>query len=385
MKYSFKKINIEAPFPTKQCGHLAQTFLVNDFKDHLFGRVFAFKDETSWVFHISLDLLAFPFEYRNDLQKRLQEKLGREIVVITSTTHTHYSHDVTSQKYLDYLLETLTNEIVTMNYQEMGEVFTSYQIVPFHEVGKSRITGYESNNEYLVLIRFFQKEECFLNWIIYNCHPTTLPANSNFFSSEYPGYLLNECEKLYQQDFTFSLGASGDISTRFTRKSQDYNAMVELANKLKLKVEQLLQQESTKQSLKLEYHQQEMKYEYDFSEIVLPNTNTERTNRELETIEIGKQVRQELAQKHSFLSFPLTNQIFAWWNLGSVKLIFFPNEIFSTYLNEIDLTNTYLCSYSNGYGPYILPINFPYITYEMFVDTTTKKTKEMIVKLLRNV
>ena len=38
MEISFKKINIESPTPTTQCGHIQQTYLLNEYHDHLFCR-----------------------------------------------------------------------------------------------------------------------------------------------------------------------------------------------------------------------------------------------------------------------------------------------------------------------------------------------------------
>ena len=72
-------------------------------------------------------------------------------------------------------------------------------------------------------------------------------------------------------------------------------------------------------------------------------------------------------------------------DIGSVKIIFFPNEIFSHYMNYIDLDREMLVSYSNGYGPYVLPIDFEYITYEMFTDTLTRETKEKIIDILKTI
>ena len=70
---------------------------------------------------------------------------------------------------------------------------------------------------------------------------------------------------------------------------------------------------------------------------------------------------------------------------GSIRIIFYPNEIFSEYLNYINLDTTYLVSYSNGYGPYILPIGFEHITYEMFIDTLSVKTKKDLIELLKTI
>ena len=42
-------------------------------------------------------------------------------------------------------------------------------------------------------------------------------------------------------------------------------------------------------------------------------------------------------------------------------------------------------SYSNGYGPYVLPIDFEYITYEMFTVTLTRETKEKLIDILKTI
>ena len=75
--------------------------------------------------------------------------------------------------------------------------------------------------------------------------------------------------------------------------------------------------------------------------------------------------------------------ILAKLSLGKDKILFYPNEIFSAYLDYINKDDTVFVSYSNGYGPYILPLDFPYITYEMFTDTLDRDTKERIIKALK--
>ena len=54
-------------------------------------------------------------------------------------------------------------------------------------------------------------------------------------------------------------------------------------------------------------------------------------------------------------------------------------------MNYLDLDKQLLVSYSNGYGPYVLPIDFKYITYEMFTDTLTKETKERIIETFKTI
>ena len=54
-------------------------------------------------------------------------------------------------------------------------------------------------------------------------------------------------------------------------------------------------------------------------------------------------------------------------------------------MDNLDLDKALLVSYSNGYGSYILPIDFPFITYEMFTDTLSRKTKEKIAETIRSI
>ena len=82
---------------------------------------------------------------------------------------------------------------------------------------------------------------------------------------------------------------------------------------------------------------------------------------------------------------PIDEAIISRLDTGAASIIFFPNEIFSHYINYIDTEKQMLVSYSNGYGPYVLPIDFEYITYEMFTDTLTKKSKEKIIETIQTI
>ena len=148
MQYSFFKINIEAPFPTTQCGHSCQTYELSEYHDHLYARVLSLKDDTNWIIHISFDLLAFSYEYRNELQDYLRSYYKNDnIHLITSTTHTHYANSVRNERYVEYLMNLLKQELVKMQFKEVVNVSTTYQRIHTTAVGKSRISGYELNNE----------------------------------------------------------------------------------------------------------------------------------------------------------------------------------------------------------------------------------------------
>ena len=384
MYYSFKKINIESPFPTTQYGHISQTRELSEYKDHLFARVIGFKDEKNWIIHLSADVLAIDREFRLELQSAVRERLkNRNISLITSATHTHYANSVQNAEYARYLRQILIEGIVDMEYQQLGEIRCSYDIRPSKAIGKSRISGYETDMEYLSLITFFKNMDVpFLRIVIYNCHPTILHADVPYFSAEYPGYLLKLLELDDEDcDNSFLMGAAGDISSRFIRSGQSYEHMVELAKKLYFEVKILTAGICLKYPLKLDYREVEVDLEHGFKPLDLSGVRHNLTDRELETIRYGQIVRANLEQSKNV---NLKAEI-ASWNLGAVKIVFFPNEIFSAYLGMLNLTKTMLVSYSNGYGPYVLPIDFPFLTYESFTDTLTVKTKEKLMDIISTI
>lgn len=390
MQISFKKINIESPTPTTQCGHIQQTYLLNEYHDHLFCRALGIKDDKNWVIHLSFDLLCFRVDMRNEIQDYIRNFYNNQnIHLITSSTHTHYANDPGDPTYKKWLLDTLKKEITSMEYKEYKSVETSYERFHTKTLGKSRISGYETNNEFLCLIKFFENNNNFLNIIINNCHPTILKAETKYFSSEYPGYILKKLEEKYPStNFTFIQGASGDISTRFTRDGQDYDALTRLSDKFLNEVKDLIEKDTKRIPLNIAYNEKIVPYEHDFSPLDLSNIRQDLTEREKETIQSGLKLREKyLDPNHPDKIFEKVSKeaIISSLDLGSIKIIFFPNEIFSEYLNEIDLNEKILVSYSNGYGPYVLPINFKYFTYEMIMDTLTPKTKKELIETFKTI
>ena len=388
MKYAFKKINIESPFPTRQCGHSCQTEKLFSYHDPLYARVTAFQDEDSWIIHYSMDLLAFDLKHRNELEEQLKEHYQDDrIHVLTSTTHTHYANDVRDPEYINYLMKVLYEQTVTMEYEEISDVTASFQKIHSTAIGKSRISGYELNNEYLSLIRFYKEEDNFLSIVYYNCHPTVLKADTPYFSAEYPGYVLKKLEDSHPgTDFTFLQGAAGDISSRFVRDGQDYEAMTRLGDALYEQIQDLYQEDVERTPLKIGYKAVPIEYRHEFTPIDLSKIRSNLSVREMETIRLGQIERAKLEQSNNMIFGKLIEEaLIVAVDLGCARLVFFPNEIFSYYMNFLQKDNELLVSYSNGYGPYVLPPDFEYITYEMFTDTLTRETKEKLIDILKTI
>ncbi len=382
MKYGFLRKIINSPFPTTQCGHITQTNELFVYHDDLEARLLYLSDGKTTIIHLSADVLSIDRNTRIKLQDQARSFFhDAKLVLITSATHTHVANNIRDERYIKYFIELIANAFKDIVIHETKSIKTEYQIVKFNEVGKSRISNYETNNEYLSLIKLMIEGKTWLNIIIHNCHPTILHANVPYFSSEFPGYVMQQLRLEYpDEEFTYMSGASGDISSRFTRPNQTYAAVEFLGNKMIAKIKQLKANQSYDKDLKLDYHEEEIKYEHDLAPIDISKIRGSLTARELETIEFGKIMRENYVKDPSKLVYEATA---AQWDIGGIKLIFYPNEMFSKWLDEIDLKEKILVSYSNGYGSYIIPQDFPYITYESFIDTLTSKTKDKVLSVIK--
>jgi hypothetical protein len=76
----------------------------------------------------------------------------------------------------------------------------------------------------------------------YGCHPTVLGYDNLLYSADFPGAARAALRKIYTDTaFMFANGASGDISTRFTRRDQSYSEVERLGRLLAGEVLKVMQ------------------------------------------------------------------------------------------------------------------------------------------------
>lgn len=378
MKFSTAIVDITPNFPIKQAGFIQQTKPIKTVHDKLKARILSFYDNEKYLFLISCDNLGFPISLQKTIESNCEKYFKLPCTVILSSTHTHFGADPDDNKYLEFCKELLVNACRSLEFTN-EQLNISYTYKPFSLVGKSRVSNHESN-VILQVISINNKRRCLAKLIIYNCHPTIMNPDNVFFSAEYPGYILNELGKQHQDVFfTFMQGADGDISTRFTRTGQNYQALEKLANTL---VSEINKMDTTKiyQFNDFSIIKNNINIKHDLNSLDLDYIPDNISDREKETIEYGKQVREYLLSNPQLLH---NNVLISCVKLGKIKLIFAPNELFSSYLNSINLDDTVLVCYSNGYGPYVTGINDNFITYEKFTDTWSKESKLELLSVLK--
>lgn len=383
MKYSYKKIKINAPFKTTQYGHIQQTYLVSEYKDNLYARVYAFKSDDNWLIHACCDLIDLSEDIRNEIQDKVRKHYYDESInFVLSVTHTHYANNPYDNKYKAFLIDTILNGLYDMEYSTLENVEVSYRKIHATPCGKSRISDYETNLEFLSAVSFYNNGNNFFNIIIHNCHPTTLSATSNFFSAEYPGILMSKLEKEYQDtDFIFLQGAAGDISSRFTRTGQEYKDMLINADNIFKETTKLLNKEEVRKPIELKYNEERFDVKHNVDHIDLTNIRNNLSDRELQVIEYGKQIREKLIKDGNFIK----QAIVACVDFGVVKLVMSGNELFSGFMKNMNLDERMLVCYTNADWAYVTPKDFHLITYELFYDTWDIESKNKLEYLLETI
>lgn len=381
MKLATCTICINPSFPVKQSGFIQQVNPIYNFHDDLNARIIAFDDGSQLFYHISLDILGIADTAQEYLKECLQKKSDKPVNVTLSSTHTHFAGDTADLRYQGEIIEKLIYAIDTLNFVEYDEVAVAYQCVPFEGVGTSRISNHKAN----VLLQLFTLSldgKPSIGILVHNCHPTILHGDTPYFSSEYPGYVIQELRRLYPDVyFTFIQGAAGDVSTRFTRSSQEYDSVIELGNTMVAKVEELWEADKAFAMFNcVDYESKILSLEHEFNPIDVSNLSSTLTSREIETIEIGIKVRENLSKNlHTLGKHVMISKL----GFGPYTIVFCPNEAFSSYINCVDTTKTALGCYSNGYSPYMCGIKDDFITYEKFTDTYSVDTKIKYMEILK--
>jgi len=381
MKISYSEICINPSMPIKQAGFIQQTRPIYFFHDDLHARILSLQDENRTIHMISCDALGFPYAFQKNLQAALQAESNQQTDVVVSCTHTHFSADPESPWFQNEVEKKILYAIRAAQYRKSEEFGVSFQCIPFEGVGKSRISHHNAK-VLLQLLTIYDHQEPWIRLMIHNCHPTIHHGETPYFTSEYPGYVIARLKELHEGvQFSFLQGAAGDVSTRFTRPSQDYQGVKYLGSKLVDKIEEMSSQDVKILPLReIAYDSQFLKLEHKLRSIDLSQMRSDISDREKEEIQLGAKVNAYLSEHPEKLqSFYLISGV----RIGPYHLVFCPSEAFSCYIDCIDPSRTALVCYSNGYGPYMTGIHDNFITYESFTDTLTEQTKQKYMEILK--
>lgn len=379
MYFTTYKCSITPPYPTKKAGHMDAIELINTNHDPIEARFIYLEKDNTKLLLISCDLLGLPYHFCQRIQTIVNQYFKHQVDLLLSCTHTHYSYDIENNDYLNTLAAIIENSLHNLKPKYYKTLSIGYQCIPFNEISSSRISYYHEEQIYLSLLNFYDNNNLLACIIIHNTHPTILSSKIPYFSSEFCGYTLQLLSKTYPNTFfTYLSGASGDISTRFKRKGQNYDEVIRISQILYTNIIKIIDDMHKDVIDQIKIVHDKIKATHDYS--ILPiKDSSNLSSRELISLEYGIKIRKKLAQQQH--AYPFIN--ISTLTINQYQFIFIPNEIFSAYLNALNLNKQMLISYTNGYEPYILPINFEYFCYEAFCDTSSDQTKLELYNYLK--
>jgi len=275
--------------------------------------------------------------------------------------------------YVEWLLEIVPGTVIQALEKEKECKVGWYQS-QFTEVGASRRSIDKEIKPTLTILGFADQEDkliaCLFN---YNCHPTVLSASNLKISADYPGAAINLLEKAFGEDvfFAFTNGACGDVSTRFTRRNQEYSEVKRLGN--------LLAAEVIKGINKIEYEEsstllvKEQNFELEPREILaeeILDRQLMEYQKKIEDLKMEGASKGDIRIAHTALQGTMVQKLLKGYGsileyasrLNSIKIgngaiLTQPAELFSNLGNEIMKSSpcqpTMIIGYANGSLGYI--------------------------------
>jgi len=228
--------DITPPVGTAMEGYSARSDVSQGVHDSLYGQALLLALDDRKVLVMTLDQLGVPLSFTHDARQAIYGRTGiphEHILIACSHTHSgpagilsdvpglHTEPDPTLQDILQRKIAGAAAEAQsTLQPASLG-------------ISRGHVTGLGANRNNP--LKGPQDTEVFLLQVAdahghplavlmnYGCHPTILGHENLRFSADFPGAARRALNAIYPHStFLFTNGASGDISTRFTRQGQDF-------------------------------------------------------------------------------------------------------------------------------------------------------------------
>ena len=389
MKIGYNQVCINPTFDCLPVGFATQNTPLKNVRGDLYARCVRMKQDDKEVILLTFDLLAISEDIQQRIERNLRKAVGDQITFIFSCSHTHYAPSgcnalgfiKENTSYLESLDIKLLNLVRNCRMSEETDLTVSYLQENFTGVGRCRLSS--GSDEFVIsgVLSFFKNDLRIGNFLIYNCHPTISAENADYLSSDYPGVALDILKSRYPKEFfIFLQGPCGDVSTRFTRKAKNYDEVIRLANEIVVSWERLLHYTPHPHPLTLDVITQRMPISKTLKHIDLDQLDTAHLS-EKELREIQTAVKMLERYRSVLPSLPDDVQ-FTRLSIGPFRLVFNPFELFSGYLQGLDLNHNIVICYSQGYLGYLSTPGTKEISYETMIELLNENDKQEVCHLL---
>jgi neutral ceramidase len=230
-------IEITPPIGVRMEGYGARKDPSNDVHDPLYATLLVLKSGNSGVAIVSFDLLAVALTFTSRLRAALSPIIGipqQGIFVAATHTHSGPAGFLGRIPLLSGDEDPLLQEVALRRVTGAG-IWASQHLQPAQlAIGVGHVQGIGLNrndpvnglaDDEVTILRVDGADGQPLAVLMnYGCHPTVLGPSNLAFSADYPGAARAELKKIYPRTaFLFTNGATGDVSTRFTRRGQGFD------------------------------------------------------------------------------------------------------------------------------------------------------------------
>jgi neutral ceramidase len=231
------QIDITPPIGTPLEGYAARIQPSIGIHDPLYAGLILLKLGDEQVLLISLDQIAISAPVTEKIRAAVAETLQlkpEQILVACTHTHSGPSGYITRFPMLSDSTDPFLVDLLTRKLAGAASQLSSQLEPVVLELGQDQVIGLGHNrndineekqdHELLVLVMKSLDGLPKAVWVNYGCHPTILGHDNRLISADFPGAARRALMCHYPDlVWLFMNGASGDISTRFTRHGQDFS------------------------------------------------------------------------------------------------------------------------------------------------------------------
>jgi len=378
-------VDVTPPIGTYLDGYGSRKEPANDIHDPLFATLLMLKAGSDGVALVTLDLVGITLSFTEKLKAALSPVLGISgEAILVSAIHTHAGPVgfMGRVPLLGNFDDPLLQEIFLRKIRGAA-VWVKDHLQPvqvgigrgeIHDIGRNRNDPEHGlNDSELGVLRVDDANGQPLAVLMnYGCHPTVLGPDNLAISADYPGAARTALRKIYPGTaFLFTNGASGDVSTRFTRRGQGFAEVERMGNILAGEVLKVMQVVTPLEEVAVSSHVAT----FDLALRHFPSVDEAR--KKIETLEAelkqkraaglpageirkavtkleGAQGQLDMAQSYGDTKTVAT--VVQLLRIGPVALVTMPGEPFTHIVLEIKkhspIHPTFVVSYGNDYRGY---------------------------------
>ncbi|NMC46621.1 MAG: hypothetical protein GYA52_07275 [Chloroflexi bacterium] len=232
-----KQVDITPPIGIPLAGYGARKENSRGIHDPLLAQIIYLNDSVHELLLVGLDLVAVDADFVAQIRTGIFQSLQiTPEAILVSCTHTHSGPDGYCNTFpresanINFPLRQNTVEklvgAAAWAKTSAREAKFSFGRVGVGDICLNRNDPAKASDKELSLLKIESEDETLALLVNYGCHPTVLGPENLLISADLPGAARKYFHKLFPETvLMFMNGGSGDVSTRFTRRSQDFKEL----------------------------------------------------------------------------------------------------------------------------------------------------------------